>query len=181
MVQGGYLFVNQITVSTLITFPKPVTFFSFTAFQLESTGNITIRYSDGTTGVMAFAGNAAATNKDTCGSGCQYFRFNAAAGKMITSISIPPSTITGSTGRDGWFIDNLCSASAPTVTFNGNGSTMNMNAQSSLSSAALSTNTMTRTGYTFAGWNTAANGTGTGYADGATYSFASDLELFAQW
>jgi uncharacterized repeat protein (TIGR02543 family) len=181
MVQGGHLFINQITVSTLISFPRPVTFFSFTAFQLESTGNFTIRYGDGTTELLAFAGNAAATNKDSCGAGCQYFRFNAAAGKMITSFSIPPSTITGSTGRDGWFIDNLCSAAAPSVTYNGNGSASNMNAQSALSSTALTTNTMSRSGYTFAGWNTAANGTGTGYADGATYSFAADLELFAQW
>ncbi len=181
MVQGGHLFINQITVSTLISFPRPVTFFSFTAFQLESTGNFTIRYSDGTTDLLTFAGNAVATNKDTCGSGCQYFRFNAPAGKMISSFSIPPSTITGSTGRDGWFIDNLCSASAPSVTYDGNGSTSNMNPQSALIATALTTNTMTRSGYTFAGWNTAANGSGIGYADSATYSFTSDLELFAQW
>jgi uncharacterized repeat protein (TIGR02543 family) len=181
MVQGGYVFINQITSSTVITFPKPVTFFSFTAFQLESAGNFTIRYNDGTTGTLAFAGNAQATNKDTCGAGCQYFRFNAPAGKMITSISVPPSIITGSTGRDGWYIDNLCYTTAPTVTFNGNGSSETMSAQSSLSSAVLTTNTITRTGYTFAGWNTAANGSGTGFTDGTTYSFASDLELFAQW
>ena len=38
----------------------------------------------------------------------------------------------------------------------------------------------TRSGFTFAGWNTAANGTGTAYADGATY--ASPLAtMFAQW
>ena len=36
-------------------------------------------------------------------------------------------------------------------------------------------------GYVFTGWNTSANGTGTSYGDGATYSFSSDLHLFAQW
>ena len=38
------------------------------------------------------------------------------------------------------------------------------------SSAALTANGFTRTGYTFAGWNTLANGTGTSYANGASYT-----------
>ena len=46
---------------------------------------------------------------------------------------------------------------------------------------ALTANTFTRAGYTFSGWNTAANGSGTAYANGATYSFAADLTLYAQW
>jgi uncharacterized repeat protein (TIGR02543 family) len=38
------------------------------------------------------------------------------------------------------------------------------------------------TGYTFAGWSTLANGTGTSYANGATYDFRiGDLSLYAQW
>ncbi len=36
-------------------------------------------------------------------------------------------------------------------------------------------------GFSFTGWNTAADGSGTSYADGATYSFSADLLLFAQW
>ncbi len=36
-------------------------------------------------------------------------------------------------------------------------------------------------GYTFAGWNTAANGSGGAYSDGASYNFSADIELFAQW
>ncbi len=36
-------------------------------------------------------------------------------------------------------------------------------------------------GYVFDGWNTASNGAGTSYADGASYSFASDVDLYAQW
>ena len=45
----------------------------------------------------------------------------------------------------------------------------------------LTLNTFTRTGYTFNGWNTAANGSGTTYANGATYSFAADVTFYAQW
>jgi uncharacterized repeat protein (TIGR02543 family) len=36
-------------------------------------------------------------------------------------------------------------------------------------------------GYTFTGWNTEANGDGTSYADGAQYSFAASIPLYAQW
>ena len=46
---------------------------------------------------------------------------------------------------------------------------------------ALTANAFTRTGYTFSGWNTAASGSGTSYANGAIYSFAADITLYAQW
>ena len=46
---------------------------------------------------------------------------------------------------------------------------------------ALTTNTLTKTGYTFAGWNTTANGTGTNYADGGSYPFTSSTTLYAKW
>ena len=46
----------------------------------------------------------------------------------------------------------------------------------------LSTNTFYRLGYDFAGWNTAADGSGTSYADGATIdSLDSAMTLYAQW
>jgi hypothetical protein len=45
-------------------------------------------------------------------------------------------------------------------------------------------NGFTRSGYNFTGWNTAANGSGTAYAQGASVSLTSSsptLDLFAQW
>src|ERR1035437_6020221 len=36
-------------------------------------------------------------------------------------------------------------------------------------------------GYVFNDWNTASNGSGTPYANGATYSFAVPVTLYAQW
>ncbi|WP_374329043.1 InlB B-repeat-containing protein [Soonwooa sp.] len=46
----------------------------------------------------------------------------------------------------------------------------------------VSNNTFTRTGYNFSGWNTAANGTGTNYAEGAIYTIpASNTTMYAQW
>jgi uncharacterized repeat protein (TIGR02543 family) len=59
--------------------------------------------------------------------------------------------------------------------------TGSMVAQASTSAANLSANRYQRSGYTFTGWNTAANGTGTPYGAGANFSFATDLTLHAQW
>ena len=40
---------------------------------------------------------------------------------------------------------------------------------------------MSRTGYTFASWNTQADGLGTSYAPAATFAIAANMTLYAQW
>ena len=45
----------------------------------------------------------------------------------------------------------------------------------------VSSNTPTRTGYTFNGYNTAADGTGTNYAASASITLKSDVTLYAKW
>ncbi len=56
-----------------------------------------------------------------------------------------------------------------------------MTLQSANVATPLDANTFTRAGYTFDHWNTAANNSGTDYADGATFPFTADATLFAQW
>lgn len=41
--------------------------------------------------------------------------------------------------------------------------------------------TLVKDGYTFAGWNTKANGSGTSYSEGATLVIDGNKELYAQW
>lgn len=68
------------------------------------------------------------------------------------------------------------------VTFDGNTSTSgSMTSQSAGSATALNSNQYTKSSYTFTGWNTAANGSGYAYSDGAVYSFSTDVTLYAQW
>ena len=68
------------------------------------------------------------------------------------------------------------------VTFNGNLSTGgSMGVETHNAPTALTSNAFTRSGYAFTGWNTLANGLGTGYADGASFNFLSNLTLYAQW
>ena len=68
-----------------------------------------------------------------------------------------------------------------TITFNANGGSGTMAAESGASPTPLTANAFTNGGYVFAGWNTASNGSGTAYANGATYPFISSTTLYAQW
>jgi type IV pilus modification protein PilV len=49
------------------------------------------------------------------------------------------------------------------------------------SATTLAAGTLTKTGYSFAGWNTAANGLGTSYAAGASITISGITTLYAQW
>lgn len=82
---------------------------------------------------------------------------------------------------DKWIKDG--GATEVTVTFEANGGTGTMDAQTFTSgeAAALTANTFTRDGYTFSGWNTSADGSGTSYADNASVTLDSDTTLYAQW
>jgi uncharacterized repeat protein (TIGR02543 family) len=68
-----------------------------------------------------------------------------------------------------------------TVAFNANGGTGGMASEAHNVPAPLTSESFTRSGYTFAGWNTAANGSGTAYANSATYAFTANATLYAQW
>jgi uncharacterized repeat protein (TIGR02543 family) len=79
--------------------------------------------------------------------------------------------------------DFTTAAVAPTytVTFDANSGSGSMSDQSANSPTTLTTNTFTLDGYTFSGWNTASDGSGTAYDDGATYDFSANVTLYAQW
>ena len=70
-----------------------------------------------------------------------------------------------------------------TITFNANGGTGTMEPQvvNDAEATVLNANTFTKEGYSFEGWNTAADGTGTFYADQTTVTLSADLTLYAQW
>ena len=75
-----------------------------------------------------------------------------------------------------------------TVTFEANGNaeypvegTMTPQTVNAKTDTALNANTFTRKGYNFLNWNTAADGTGDSYADGATVNLTENTTLYAQW
>ena len=67
------------------------------------------------------------------------------------------------------------------ATFDSNDSSGVTSSQAAPSAASLASNSFTRSGFTFSGWNTQANGSGTSYSDGQSYPFVSSVTLYAQW
>jgi len=70
-----------------------------------------------------------------------------------------------------------------TITYNVNGGVngpVNQDKETG-ESVTISSTVPTRIGYTFSGWNTIADGSGTSYSAGTTYSTDADLILYAVW
>lgn len=79
-------------------------------------------------------------------------------------------------------------SSTYTVRFHSNGGTGSMQDMTVTYNEAenLTSNTFVYSGYNFSGWNTEANGTGTGYSDGqeinmTDYLNGDEIDLYAQW
>ena len=70
-----------------------------------------------------------------------------------------------------------------TITFDANGGLGSVDAISTYVGVAntIPSNSLTRIGYTFNGWNTASDGSGTAYATGSTITPTGDVTLYAQW
>ncbi|MDE2387230.1 MAG: InlB B-repeat-containing protein, partial [Actinomycetales bacterium] len=73
-----------------------------------------------------------------------------------------------------------------TITYNANSATSGSvpTAQSGIAgnyNLAMNSGTLARTGYIFEAWNTAANGSGTTYVEGAVYALSANVTLYAKW
>jgi uncharacterized repeat protein (TIGR02543 family) len=104
---------------------------------------------------------------------------------QATASPVPLTAPEIKTGIDGKL--NLQSAGYG-VTYNGNsntGGTAPVDGNSYATGATvtvLGVGTLTRTGYTFNGWNTAANGSGASYVAGNTYTMGTaNITFYAQW
>ena len=122
-----------------------------------------------------------------------------------TATTLKTATKTGYT-FGGWFTNSACTGNAVTslgataytanitlyakwtvitytITYNANNGSGAPAAQTKTygETLTLSSTVPTRTGYTFTGWNTASNGSGTAYASGASYTVNVAATLYAQW
>ena len=74
-----------------------------------------------------------------------------------------------------------------TITYDSNGATSGLvpSLQQGIDEEQITVRTnvgnLKRTGYSFAGWNTKADGTGTNYIEGASYIVTGDIILYAKW
>jgi uncharacterized repeat protein (TIGR02543 family) len=103
-------------------------------------------------------------------------------GTLAVSVYTVSGTDRDTNGDTGTWTFTLTVANVTAdLTFNANAGTGSMALERHDSPSALTTNRFKRSGYTFTSWNTAANGSGTSYANGVTYSFSTSITLYAQW
>ena len=151
-------------------------------YSIKAANGKYIGYSGSSSGLTA--SNTALTNTISLsqesiiitGTGTSTLQYNKSADRFrYYSTSQQPIQLYKKTGN----------ASTPTHTiqFNPNGSSQSSYSQTvnEFESTALQTNTFTRDDYAFDSWNTAADGTGTTYFDGAVVTLLNDLTLYAQW
>ena len=106
------------------------------------------------------------------------------AAKLHNADGTYTETANASAGTTIPYLDGVWGGAANiTVDFDANGGegTMTTWTGKPNTSFDLPKNTFTREGYTFTGWNTAADGTGAAYADKAPVKFSENTALYAQW
>ena len=83
--------------------------------------------------------------------------------------------------NDGYPI--LVAGTTFTITYHPNGASGDEVVESKVGSESytIRSNMFSRSGYNFTGWNTEANGGGTSYSAGSSYSDLANLDLYAQW
>ena len=107
----------------------------------------------------------------------------------VHAVSPGNVTITANWTKDGSYCAkemafNFTITGDVTITFDANGGTGTMASQVVSYATLTSLNTMTglsKTGMTFVGWNTAADGSGTSYSNGANVKLTTNTTLYAQW
>jgi uncharacterized repeat protein (TIGR02543 family) len=133
---------------------------------------------------------------DGSGNGQVNFVVNLQPGYAIAGVAAGPETsyknlkVPADTGiENGYRVTKVSGDLTVTVTISGsvgfdpNGGAGTMEDQSIIlgSDQVLQENVLTRKGYAFAGWNTAADGSGTAYADKSTVNLSGNTVLYAQW
>ena len=151
--------------------------------------------------ICSSEGTGVYKQQGTPGTETKTYQYNANGNSAVT-IPITPAklhnldgtyteTATAKAGDVINYVNGVWGGEEPaelTVTFEANGSaeypvegTMTPQTVTAKKDTALNANTFTRKGYNFLKWNTAADGTGDSYADGATVNLTADTTLYAQW
>ena len=135
-------------------------------------GDATVNYTYGTAGLPIISTYNAGT---LAKSGYTFAGWSATSGgAAVTNPYVPAGSV---------ILYARWAANSYAITYNSNGGsgTMANSAIVAGTAKALTASAFTRTGYTFASWNTLANGTGTSYAAVAPVTLYDNTILYEQW
>ena len=172
--------------------------------KMDVNGNVTaigaIYTTKGGADICSSNGTGKYIQQGTPGTETKTYQYNASSSAVTIPITAAKlhnadgsytETATASAGDTINYVNGVWGGEAPTeltVTFEANGSaeypvegTMTPQTVNAKTDTVLNANTFTREGYNFLNWNTAADGTGDSYADGATVNLTENTTLYAQW
>ena len=160
----------------------------------------TIYTTKGGADICSSNGTGKYIQQGTPGTATATYQYNASNSKVTIPITAAKlhnadgtytETATANTGDVINYVNGVWGGEEPvelTVTFEANGSaeypvegTMLPQTVLEKTDTELTANTFTREGYNFLNWNTAADGTGDSYTDGAKVTLTEDTTLYAQW
>ncbi len=158
---------GQITLNWTSS-PNTVT---YSVYKGPSAGNY------GASAIASVSGTASSYTATSLTNGTTYY------------FAIKATNYGGTSGYSNEVSATPTAAPTYTVTYNGNGNTggsvptdSNTYLQSASVTVAGNTGNLTKSGYTFAGWNTAADGSGTTYAVGSALAMGTaNVTLYAKW
>jgi uncharacterized repeat protein (TIGR02543 family) len=172
---GGSLVVSaggSYTPSSNITLYAQWTAITYTVTWNANGGSVSPASNSGTSGTSVTAPTPTRTGYSFNG------WYTASSGGSLVVSAGASYTITSTvTLYAQWTINTY------TVAYNANGGTGAPTSQTKTYNVTLTltSSTPTRTGYTFVNWNTAANGSGTSYSAGGSYTTNAAATLYAQW
>jgi len=171
--------IQAATVSKVVVYASKVSGNTTSTLKVTPTGTVTTATDYNNSALSAYStSSSASTNYElseiTINGTLSTLQFEALSKGYVMLHRI--DIVTGS--ADGPF----------TVTYNANdatsGSVPTDNAKHDKNSSVTvlgNTGSLARTGYTYAGWNTKADASGTDYAAGATFTITANTTLYAKW
>lgn len=158
---------------------------SFTLYAIWSANSYTVKFNaNGGNGIMAnqelVYDTTALNSNEFTKVGYSFVEWNTAPDGTGTSYAANATNITSVPGEEVELFA-IWSANSYTLSYFANGGEGNSVDQTVVyDTTKIAANTFTRTGYTFAGWNTKADGTGTNVEVGSVFAM-QETSLFAQW
>jgi uncharacterized repeat protein (TIGR02543 family) len=188
----GYTFSGWSTTSTgsVVTFPYAHgQTANFTLYAIWSANTQTITYAAGTDGTgsaptspatVSFGSTFTTPANTYSRTGYTFAGWSDGTNVYLASVTYPA---TGNVSAN-VTLTATWTANTNSVAFNNNSGSGTMSTQSIVlgTATSLTSNTFTKTGYTFAGWNTNMDGTsGTNYTDGQSVTITAGMTLYAIW
>ena len=148
---------------------------SNTALELSTTKDASASWN------VSFDGSKVATIQN-CNYTTRYIKYNTSSPRFATYL-------TGVNNTYNVKLYKICDDTKYTVTYNGNGNTSGSvptdNTEYDSGDEVTvkgNTGSLAKTGYTFGGWNTQADGNGTNYTAGSgTFNISANTTLYAKW